>query len=150
MKETLVSNVSIAFRKAVVAPTEDVKEAKKEHRTALKELTDIFMEKVRAGATDGIRNARDLVEVMKMDLLLMGEATEKIETDAASEVRINRISQAINLDDPNIQSLIADISSALNGANDDLDLAATKVDQDRLAQSLRDEESSAEPEDKGE
>ena len=69
----VVSTLSIAFKKAIT-PSEDLVETKKAHRATLRELMDDYMAKVRDNKIDGIRNAKDLVEVMKMDLLLLSES----------------------------------------------------------------------------
>lgn len=119
-RQPIVSSISVAFRRALT-PTEDVAKAKLEHRSALKELTDNYMERVRTGKAEGIRNAKDLVEVMKMDLLLLGEATERTDNNSLDEMRVTRVAEALDLDDPNIQAMINSVMGALNEVNDQAD-----------------------------
>ena len=113
----LVSSFAVSFKKATI--TEDTKEAKKEHRKSLKILTDKYFEDIASGKVEGIRNAKELVEVIKADLLLMGEATErKEELNALEEARITRITQTIDMDDPAIQSLVEKLMADFNDVND--------------------------------
>lgn len=121
MKRPIVSSLSMSFRRAINVE-EDVKEAKTEHRRQLKSLVEDFFDKLDKGEVEGIRNAKDLVEVMKMDLLLMGEVTDRTETvNELDEAKIFKVSQVIDEEDPNVQSIINDVLMALNGANDDAD-----------------------------
>lgn len=109
------------FRHAVRV-SNDHDEVKLEHREHLKELVEDYKAKVSTGEVEGIRNAKDLIEVMKMDLLLMGEATERTENlSTLDEAKIVKVSQVIDETDPNVQKLMDDILFALNGANDDAD-----------------------------
>lgn len=126
-RPSVVNSVSLAFKRALT-PTEDSKEAKLEHRTNLKGLVDDYMGKVAVGKATGIRNAKDLVEVMKMDLLLMGEATERTDNvNTLDEVRVTKVSQAIDLEDPSVQAIIDTIMMAMNGANDAADMNPSKA-----------------------
>lgn len=126
-KPSLVSSLSMSFRRAVISDDHD--EVKREHRATLKGLMDDYMDRVNMGEVDGIRNAKDLIEVMKMDLLLMGEATERTETNTLDDAKIVRVSQIIDENDPNVKSLMDDILKALNGANDEADDSLTKRKQ---------------------
>lgn len=127
-KPSLVSSLSMSFKKAIVS--QDHEEVKTEHRANLKMLMDDYMSRVGTGEVDGIRNAEDLIEVMKMDLLLMGEATERTETNSTlDEAKVVKVSQVIDENDPNVQALMNDILMALNGANDDADDSPIKRTQ---------------------
>lgn len=120
-KPPLISSLAMNFRHAVRV-SKDHDEVKQEHREHLKELIEDYKDKVATGEAEGIRNAKDLIEVMKMDLLLMGEATERTENmSTLDEAKVVKVSQIIDEDDPNIQKLMDDILFALNGANDDAD-----------------------------
>jgi len=119
----------MTFRKAVM--TEDVAEAKKDHRQKLHTLTEKYMEDVQSGKAEGIRNAKDLVEIMKMDLLLMGEANERTEqTTNIDEIRLNKMAQYISEDDPDVQKIMEQMMMGLNNANDDEDVASSKKQQE--------------------
>ena len=120
------SSVSMAFKRALT-PTEDIAEAKRQHRGTLKDLVDTYVSDVREGKVDGIRNAKDLVEVMKMDMLLLGEATERTDdVNSLDEVRVHKISQALDEADPTVQALINSVMTSLNSANDDADVNTAK------------------------
>jgi hypothetical protein len=132
-KPPLISSLAMNFRHAVRV-SKDHDEVKQEHREHLKELIEDYKNKVSLGEAEGIRNAKDLIEVMKMDLLLMGEATERTENmNTLDEAKIVKVSQIIDEDDPNVQKLMDDILFALNGANDDADESPArrpKVEED--------------------
>ena len=120
-KGPLVSSLSVSFRKAVTV-TEDVAEAKKEHRGNLKTLVDKYMQGIVEGKVEGIRNAKELVEVIKADLLLMGEANDRTENNnAVDEVRIAKVQQALDENDPTVKNLMDEMLMLLNGANDEED-----------------------------
>jgi predicted nucleic acid-binding protein len=116
----LISSLSMNFRKATRV-IEDHEEAKLEHRQHLRELVEDYRDKVANGEADGIRNAKDLIEVMKMDLLLMGEVTDRTETNTLDDTKVVRVTQLIDDNDPMVQSLMDEMLKALNGANDEAD-----------------------------
>lgn len=119
-RRPMVSSFSATLKKAMV--TEDVEQAKKEHRQSLRTLVDKYMEDVSEGRAEGIRNAKDLVEVIKADLLLMGEASERSETNQnVDEVKMAKVSAVIDPDDPAIKELMDTMFAALNNANDEED-----------------------------
>lgn len=130
----IVSSLALSFKKATTL-TEDVEEAKKEHRAKLSGLIGKYLEDVESGKAVGIRNAKDLVEVMKMDLLLMGEATERTEnSNDFDEVRVQKISQAIDLTDPAIKNMLKGVFETLNTANDEADIGTNKkTESDTMA-----------------
>lgn len=118
-KPPIVSSLSIAFKKAT-GLVEDAAEAKKEHRTNLKTLVTKYFDDIKTGKAEGIRNAKEFVEVIKADLLLLGEATER--RDATSEEqRMLKVQSIIDVNDPNLDTLIKSMMEALNSANDDDD-----------------------------
>ena len=120
-RPAIVSSLSVAFKKATVV-TDDVAEAKKEHRQNLKMLTDKYLLDVKEGKAEGIRNAKELVEVIKADLLLMGEANDRTENNnAVDEVRIAKVQQALDENDPTVKNLMDEMLMLLNGANDEED-----------------------------
>jgi hypothetical protein len=134
-KKPLVSSLSLSFRKAVMP--ESVEETKQQHRETLHNLIEKYIQDVQAGKAEGIRNAKELVEVMKMDLLLMGEATERTDnTGTIDEVRVNRIAQFIPEDDPAIQNLINQVLMGLNDANDEADVNSSMEQQEIVQQEL--------------
>lgn len=125
-KPVISSSIAVAFKRALT-PTEDVEEAKRQHRGTLKTLVDTYLTEVKAGKVDGIRNAKDLVDVIKMDMLLLGEATERTEdVNSLDEIRVNKISQALDEADPAVQALINNVMTSLNSANDDADTNVSK------------------------
>lgn len=134
MSKPIVSSLAMSFKKATTL-TENVEEAKKEHRSKLSGLMTKYLDDVETGKAVGIRNAKDLVEVMKMDLLLMGEATERTEnSNDFDELRIQKISQAIDLTDPNIKSVLNTMLNTLNDINDEADVGTNrKSESDTLA-----------------
>jgi hypothetical protein len=116
---------------------ESVEEAKKQHRETLHNLIEKYIQDVQAGKAEGIRNAKELVEVMKMDLLLMGEATERTDnTGTIDEVRVSKIAQFISEDDPAIQNLINQVLAGLNDANDEADVSSSLQTQEIVEQEL--------------
>lgn len=118
-----VSSLSVAFKRAT-AIVEDVTEVKREHRTNLKFLIDKYLEDVQEGKAEGIRNAKELVEVVKADMLLIGEATERKDEVGLDEIRVKKVSQAldsIDMNDGNLASLINTVMTAMNDVNDELD-----------------------------
>jgi len=111
----------MAFKRATTV-AEDIKEAKLEHRSHIKDLIEQYKTDVTSGKADGIRTAKELVEVIKLDLLLMGEATERTDTaNPVDEAQVVRMSQMIDEDSPEVQAIMKTMFEALNGANDDLD-----------------------------
>lgn len=125
MKKSMVSSLSASFKK--VALTEDREEAKLQHRNNLHTLVQKYMEDVESGKATGIKNAKELVDVMKMDLLLMGEVTERSETNTVEEeVRINKLTQFIDANDENISKILSGMMDTLNEANDKLDSSYVK------------------------
>lgn len=125
----LVSSLSVSFKRATTL-TDDVAEAKREHRSNLKVLIDKYMEDVSNGKVEGIRNAKEMVEVIKADLLLLGEATER-KDETAHEQRITKLTQTIDPTDPAIKKLMDDMLLTLNGFNDEDDISpADDEDED--------------------
>lgn len=122
-KPPVVSSLTLAFRKAVnPIPIEDREEAKTAHRSNLQSLVSDYMLKLEEGKVDGIRNAKDLVEVIKADLLLMGEANERTETNSTvEETKVMQVAQTLDLNDPSTQAVMDQMLKALNQANDDED-----------------------------
>lgn len=115
----MLSSFTVALKKATTI-TEDVAEAKREHRSNLKILTDQYMQRVQEGKAEGIRNAKDLVEIIKADLLLMGEANERTDNGSnVDEVRVTKIMNNLDLEDESIQSIRDQMYALLNKSNDD-------------------------------
>lgn len=130
IKKPLVSTLSMSFRRAV-KPPESAEEAKKVHRESLHSLVTSYMDDVQTGKAEGIRNAKELVEVMKMDMLLLGEATDRTEQNTSfDEIRINNLSQYIDEDNEDIQKLMNDMLMGLNNANDSEDKASSRRQQE--------------------
>lgn len=128
-KPALVSTLSMSFRKATLP--ESTEEAKREHRSTLNTLIEEYSTNVKSGKAEGIRNAKDLVEVMKMDLLLMGEVTDRTEnTDNLDEVRINKMTQYIDEEDDDVKKLMDQMLRGLNDANDSEDKASSRKQQE--------------------
>jgi len=117
-KPTIVSSFSVAFKKAANL-IEDVEEAKKVHRQNLSTLVDKYMRDIKDGKAEGIRNAKELVEVIKADLLLMGEANDRSEnTSAVEEARVTKVMKALDENDPTVQDLMSKMFDMLNEEND--------------------------------
>jgi hypothetical protein len=128
-KKPLITSLSMSFRKATVPET--VEEAKKEHRQKLHSLVEQYAQDVLEGKAEGIRNAKELVEVMKMDMLLMGEATDRTEnTNNIDEVRISKMSQYVSDDDPALLAIMEQMLMGLNNANDEEDIGSSKKQLD--------------------
>ncbi|QMV48355.1 hypothetical protein [Bacillus phage SPO1L4] len=127
MKKTMVSSLSASFKKAAMPA--DVEEAKLRNRETLEILKDKYLEDVAKGKADGIRNSKELVEVMKMEMLLLGEATERTESNSPEEeVRINKITQYLDVNNENVSDILAGLMDELNEANDALDQSHVKKD----------------------
>ncbi|QMV48582.1 hypothetical protein phi18_053 [Bacillus phage phi18] len=127
MKKTMVSSLSASFKKAAMPA--DVEEAKLRNRETLEILKDKYLEDVAKGKADGIRNSKELVEVMKMEMLLLGEATERTENNSPEEeVRINKITQYLDVNNENVSDILAGLMDELNEANDALDQSHVKKD----------------------
>lgn len=117
---SLVSSLSMAFKKNT-AVCEDVDEVKKQHRANLNTLVDDYMNKVSRGEAEGIRNAKELVEVIKADMLLLGEATDITETNTSmDDLRIRQVASIIDNSDPSVQGLMDELFAKMNGINDEL------------------------------
>ncbi|ACI90957.1 gp1.9 [Bacillus phage SPO1] len=127
MKKSMVSSLSASFKKAAMPA--DVEEAKLRNRETLEILKDKYLEDVAKGKADGIRNSKELVEVMKMEMLLLGEATERTENNSPEEeVRINKITQYLDVNNENVSDILAGLMDELNEANDALDQSHVKKD----------------------
>lgn len=100
--------------------TESVEEAKIEHRESLKELIEQYKDNIQTGKAVGIRNAKDLIEVMKLDLLLMGEATERTDS-TADTIHLTRLENTVDMNDPQVLSLMDNLLAGMNQMNDDED-----------------------------
>lgn len=128
-KQPKLTSLSVAFKRATTL-TEDVTEAKKEHRSNLKILAEKYMADVAEGKAEGIRNAKEFVEVIKADMLLLGEATERTsDTNALEEVRMRKVTQVldeVDLENGDIQSFINSVLMAMNDANDESDTNPSK------------------------
>lgn len=121
-KKALVSSLSMAFKRSVGSIVDDPDEQKKKHREQLGTLIDRYMEKLDTDEVDGIRNAKDLVEVIKMNLLLMGDVTERTETkNDLDEIKVQKVQQVLDMDDERLQDIINSAMMALNDANDGAD-----------------------------
>lgn len=115
----MVSSLTMVFKRTTKV-TEDIEEAKLEHRANLRVLIEDYMTKLSKGEVDGIRNAKELVEVIKADMLLMGEATDRTETsNSLDEVRLREVSSIIDDSDPTIQGIMDDLFNRMNSINDD-------------------------------
>lgn len=138
-KRPLVTSLAVSFKKAVI--TEDTTEAKKEHRRGLRTLIDQYFDDIDKGKAMGIRTAKELVEVIKADLLLMGEATErKEETTALEEARITRLTQTLDMNDPAVIDLISKMMGDLNTANDESDTNVGSAKFEQTQSPVEDEE----------
>lgn len=115
----LVSSFSAAFKRATTI-SDDLGEIKKAHRQKLSDLMEDYVAKVSEGKAEGIRNAKDLVEVMKLDLLMAGDVTDRTETSTnVDEARVTKITKAIDLDDPAMANIMEQFFLNLNHANDE-------------------------------
>ncbi|WIT25983.1 hypothetical protein [Bacillus phage SPO1L1] len=150
MKRSMVSSLSASFKKAAMPA--DVEEAKLRNRETLEMLKTKYMEDVAKGKADGIRNSKELVEVMKMEMLLLGEATERTDTNSPEEeVRISKITEYLDVNADDVKGILDGLMNQLNEANDSLDQSHVKkqkeedpvdIDEsvlDELAQQAMDE-----------
>ena len=116
-RRPFTSTLAVTFKKAQV--TEDTEQAKFEHRANLMILMDKYMDDVASGKAEGIKSAREFIEVVKADLLLMGEATDRTETaNSVDEMRVQQISTMLDEDSPEVASLMAELYENMNIAND--------------------------------
>lgn len=116
-RRPFISTLAVTFKKAQV--TEDTEQAKLEHRGNLKILMDKYMDDVASGKAEGIKSAREFIEVVKADLLLMGEATDRTETaNSVDEMRVQQINTMLDENSPEVMSLISDLYESMNIAND--------------------------------
>ena len=117
----MVSSLTAQFKRAT-NPIEDVDEAKKAHRADAKSLIDDYLEKVKSGKAEGIQNAKQFVDMVKLDLLLMGEATDRSENNSdLDEIKINQMTKALDDSDPKIQEMMDRMMGVLNSVNDEAD-----------------------------
>lgn len=146
-RRPFVSTLAVTFKEAQV--TKDTEKAKLEHRGNLKTLMDKYIEDVISGKAEGIRSAKEYVEVMKADLLLMGEATDRTETaNTVDDVRVQQIGAIIDEDSPEVQSLINKLYQGMNIANDRLGGVFTRPeDHVNTSDILEDTEENGEEED---
>lgn len=121
-----ISSLTTVFmRKASV--TQDVKETRAKHIEELQIIMSKYFEDVKAGKAEGIRSAKELIEVMKADLLLRGDPLmmnttsnedNNVGNSTAEEMKIAQISQILSVDDPNVKVLMQRMFKAVNTAND--------------------------------
>lgn len=106
------------------SPT-DIADIKAHHRQGIANLMNKYYEDVDSGKAEGIKSVKELVEVMKLDMLLLGEATERTaSTTDIDEVKLSKFSQTMLEDvedNPDMQSMVNAIFSQLNGYNDSQD-----------------------------
>jgi hypothetical protein len=117
----LVTNLTMTFRKATTTVSDDVAEVKKGHRENIKLLIDNYMSDVHNGNATGISSVKELVDVIKLDLLMVGEATERPETTVLDEIRVSKIAQVLDENDPAVQAIMGSLLKSLNEANDEAD-----------------------------
>lgn len=119
-KKAVVSSFAMKFSKAANLTT-DVEEAKHEHRTNIKSLMDKYLEDVNKGKAEGIQNAKQLADLIKLDMLLLGEATERTES-TLDEVKMTKLSQVVSANDPDVKKLMDNALRAINGVNDEAEI----------------------------
>lgn len=151
MSKPLVSSFTMALKKATTV-TEDVAEAKKEHRQHLQDLIAKYKEDVVGGKAEGIRTAKELVEIIKLDLLLMGEATDRTENsnNPIDDAQLVKITSVIDETNPEIQALIDSMFKSLNEVNDNLDNTNSSVSKESITEEVSTEEVNTEEEEKEE
>lgn len=116
-RRPFTSTLAVTFKRAKV--TEDTEQAKLEHRGNLRILMDKYMEDVASGKAEGIKSAREFIDVVKADLLLMGEATDRTETaNSVDEMRVQQINTMLDEDSPEVAALINELYESMNIAND--------------------------------
>lgn len=92
-QKPLVSALGMSMKKL----SEDPIDAKKAHRVHLNSLIAQYAEDVQNGKASGIRNAKELTEIIKMDLLLLGEVTERTEVnETESDKRVKDIAAMLS------------------------------------------------------
>lgn len=139
-RKAIVSNLSSSLRKSIQV-SEDNEAVKNEHRETLHGLINTYTDHVAQGKVEGIRNAKDLIDVMKMDLLLMGEASERTEQmDQAEETRMTRLTSMIDEDDPMVKDIMDDLLQGLNDMNDMSDVMNTGKDVENVDEEENNEE----------
>lgn len=121
-KPPLVSSLSLAMRNL----TEDPMEAKKNHRMTLNSLVQNYIDDVAMGKASGIRNAKELADIMKLDLLLLGEVTERTEvSETESDKRIREVANMLKGGElPTMvgqtpEELLAETMEKMNNYNDE-------------------------------
>lgn len=125
-KKPLVSSLSMAFKKKT-AMISDIDEVKNEHRKNLKHLVDKYMTDVQSGKAEGIRSARELVEIIKTDMLLLGEATERNEElSHIDQVRISKISSVLDENNPEVKAVLESLYQTMNQVNDEADFVPSR------------------------
>lgn len=109
-QKPLVSALGMSMKKL----NEDPIDAKKAHRVHLNSLIAQYAEDVQNGKASGIRNAKELTEIIKMDLLLLGEVTERTEVnETESDKRVKDIAAMLSKGiSPALEGLPMDASSA--------------------------------------
>jgi len=114
-----ITSITALFQKNVQRDkVQEVEETKNNHRRTLGILMEDYTLKVQTGEVDGIRHAKDLIEVMKLDLLLLGEATERTETNTLDSIKVEKIQEVIDENDPAIKQLVEKLTNNLNDIND--------------------------------
>ena len=139
-KKAVVSSFAMKFGKATGLTT-DVQEAKNEHRTNIKSLMDKYLEDVNSGKAEGIQNAKQLADLIKLDMLLLGEATERTES-TLDEVKMTKLSQVVSANDPDVKKLMDNALRAINGVNDEAEIKVERKEvenpMDQLDQEKQD------------
>lgn len=115
-KVPLITSMSVIFKRTCEL-SDDSKEIRKGHRVSVNFLINKYMDDVKAGTAKGIANARELVEVIKADLLL-SEGLDTDTVDTPDEMRVHRLENALDINDPAMKSVIENMMGEYNSAND--------------------------------
>ena len=121
MGQGSVHSLADMFKKKVIELKTDPEQVKKDHRGNLQSLMDQYIEDVGKGKADGIRNAKELVEIIKLDLLLVGEATDRVDGLGVGERKLAKISKALDQDAPEVKAMMEVLMQSLNDSNDGAD-----------------------------
>lgn len=125
-----ITSLATVFIKRTGATVEkDVLQERTKHRAQLQSIMNKYFQDVQDGKAEGIRNAKELVEVMKADLLMMGDplmqsggANQDDDSNkgntAVEETRVAQIAQVMSVDDPNVQALMQKMFKSVNDSND--------------------------------
>ena len=128
----LVTSVSTKLRKTIrpdtqVVTPDEIKEKKKDLLSVVNDAVELFKKNLAEGKDD-VSTSLDLERLVKLTLLLSGEAdsvtgkpygeTDQETSITAQSISMSKIEEILDLNDPEVKSMYEKISKGYNELND--------------------------------